>query len=127
MMKVVSHFTSRALIRRELLSCLSAAYGFMGEGTRGRRRLPPAVRRELHWCRALLPLCFRDAERPLSPVVPCVDASWWGAGVTEKSFSSFQVHRLSIFNERWRFSRDGEQQVAPGTRPSPRRASEPEP
>ncbi|CAK0864825.1 unnamed protein product, partial [Prorocentrum cordatum] len=113
MMKVVSHFTSRALIRRELLSCLGAVYGFMGDGGRERRRLTPAVRRELAWCRALLPLCFRDAGRPLSPVVSCVDASWWGAGVTEKTITSDQARRLSIFNERWRFSRDGEQQVAP--------------
>ncbi|CAK0822697.1 unnamed protein product, partial [Prorocentrum cordatum] len=113
MMKVISHFTSRALIRRELLSCLGAVYGFMGDGGRERRRLTPAVRRELAWCRALLPLCFRDAGRPLSPVVSCVDASWWGAGVTEKTITSDQARRLSIFNERWRFSRDGEQQVAP--------------
>ncbi|CAK0898656.1 unnamed protein product [Prorocentrum cordatum] len=113
MMKVISHFTSRALIRRELLSCLGAAYGFMGDGGRERRRLTPAVRRELTWCRALLPLCFRDAGRPLSPVVSCVDASWWGAGVTEKTITPDQARRLSIFNERWRFSRDGEQQVAP--------------
>ncbi|CAK0808579.1 unnamed protein product [Prorocentrum cordatum] len=69
--------------------------------------------RELTWCRALLPLCFRDAGRPLSPVVSCVDASWWGAGVTESTITSDQARRLSIFNERWRFSRDGEQQVAP--------------
>ncbi|CAK0903427.1 unnamed protein product, partial [Prorocentrum cordatum] len=113
MMKVISHFTSRALIRRELLSCLGAVYGFMGDGGRERRRLTPAVRRELTWRRALLPLCFRDAGRPLSPVVSCVDASWWGAGVTEKTITSDQARRLFIFNERWRFSRDGEQQVAP--------------
>ena len=63
MMKVISHFTSRALIRRELLSCLGAVYGFMGDGGRERRRLTPAVRRELTWCRSLLPLCFRGAGR----------------------------------------------------------------
>ncbi|CAK0889503.1 unnamed protein product, partial [Prorocentrum cordatum] len=113
MMKVMSHLTSRALIRRELLSCPGAVHGFMGDGGRERRRLTPAVKRELTWRRALLPLRFRDAGRPLSPVVSCVDASWWGAGVTEKTITSDQARRLSIFNERWRFSRDGEQQVAP--------------
>ncbi|CAK0843088.1 unnamed protein product [Prorocentrum cordatum] len=84
-MKGISHFTSRALIRRELLSCLSSVYAFVGEGTRERRRLPPAVSRELRRCRALLPLYYRDARRPLTPIVSC----------------------------RWRFSRDGEQQIAP--------------
>ncbi|CAK0827570.1 unnamed protein product, partial [Prorocentrum cordatum] len=39
----------------------------------------------------------------------------WCSGHTmmKKTITSDQARRLSIFNERWRFSRDGEQQVAP--------------
>ncbi|CAK0878600.1 unnamed protein product, partial [Prorocentrum cordatum] len=74
--RVISHYTSRGLIRRELLSALGAVYSFIR-------------------------------------VVSCVDASWWGVGITEKDFSHDQVVELSSFNERWRFGRDNEKSMPP--------------
>eukprot|EP00972_Heterocapsa_arctica_P085868 12654855-Heterocapsa_arctica.AAC.1 len=46
---LVSHFTCRALIRREPLACLSAVYAFSRIVGARRMRLWPSVRRELEW------------------------------------------------------------------------------
>ncbi|CAK0889881.1 unnamed protein product [Prorocentrum cordatum] len=83
--RVISHCTSRGLIRRELLSALGAVYSFIRVA----------------------------GHRPLSKVVSCVDASWWGVGITEKDFTRDQVVELSSFNERWRFGRDNEKSMPP--------------
>ena len=101
--RLVSHFTSRVLIRRELLAALSAVYAF-GHSMRGRRvRLWPAVLRELRWCRSLIPLCYRDLGAEWSSRVRMVDASWWGCGIVAHDFPVQTVRALGRQNERWRF------------------------
>ncbi|CAK0843265.1 unnamed protein product, partial [Prorocentrum cordatum] len=108
MVRIVSHITSRVLIRRELLSCLGAVYKF-GEVCHNRTaKLWPVVRRELRWARALLIFCSRDLGLPFDTTLTCLDASSWGFGVTQREVSEDSVKRLARYNERWRFSREAE-------------------
>ena len=51
---VVSHFTYRALLRRELLCCFSAAYAFIQSAGSHRCKLWPSVLRELQWASSLI-------------------------------------------------------------------------
>ena len=48
--RLVSHFTSRALIRRELLSVMGAVYVFSERYGSKPAELWPAAQRELMWC-----------------------------------------------------------------------------
>eukprot|EP00959_Pyramimonas_sp_CCMP1952_P282402 5902859-Pyramimonas_sp.AAC.1 len=71
----VSHFTSRALLRRELRSCLQASYSFIESSGHNTRVLWSSVKRELRWCAALIALDFRDVNAAWPPMVYCTDAS----------------------------------------------------
>ncbi|CAK0871377.1 unnamed protein product, partial [Prorocentrum cordatum] len=106
--RVVSHFTSRALIRRELLSCLNSLYAFSAQYGGRTARLWPSCLRELRWCASLVVFCFRDAGAAFDSRLTMVDASWWGVGVTQKTSSSAVALELSRYNERWRFSKTQE-------------------
>ncbi|CAK0816128.1 unnamed protein product [Prorocentrum cordatum] len=101
---VVSHFTSRALLRRELLSCLQASYSFIESSGHHTRVLWSSVKRELRWCAALITLAFRDANAAWSPMVYCADASWWGAGVVRGIRSVQEVQHVGHYTERLRYS-----------------------
>ena len=46
-------------------------------------------------------------------MVCCVDASWWGVGITEKEIGSSRTKALGSINERWRFSKEEEARVMP--------------
>eukprot|EP00959_Pyramimonas_sp_CCMP1952_P143608 3006461-Pyramimonas_sp.AAC.1 len=110
MVRIVSQFTSRVLIRRELLSRLGAVYKFE-EMFKGRFARPwSVVRRELRWARALPVFCRRNLGLPSGTALTCIDASSWGFGVAKKKVSMEAVKRLARFDERWSFSRDAEQQ-----------------
>ncbi|CAK0849158.1 unnamed protein product [Prorocentrum cordatum] len=106
--RVVSHFTSRALIWRELLSCLNSLYAFSAQYGGRTARLWPSCLRELRWCASLVVFCFRDAGAAFDSRLTMVDASWWGVGVTQKTSSSAVALELSRYNERWRFSKTQE-------------------
>ncbi|CAK0856156.1 unnamed protein product [Prorocentrum cordatum] len=106
--RVVSHFTSKALIRRELLSCLNSLYAFSAQYGGRTARLWPSCLRELRWCASLVVFCFRDAGAAFDSRLTMVDASWWGVGVTQKTSSSAVALELSRYNERWRFSKTQE-------------------
>ena len=62
--KITGHFTFRALIRRELLSCLSAVFAFEERHWNERTVLWDSVKTELIHCRDLLPLARRDLGAP---------------------------------------------------------------
>ncbi|CAK0844650.1 unnamed protein product [Prorocentrum cordatum] len=101
---VVSRFTSRALLRRELLSCLQASYYFIESSGHHARVLWSSVKRELRWCAALIALAFRDVNAAWSPMVYCTDASWWGAGVVRGIRSVQEVQHVGHYAERLRYS-----------------------
>eukprot|EP00959_Pyramimonas_sp_CCMP1952_P441301 9238613-Pyramimonas_sp.AAC.1 len=56
MERLLGHLVSCFMLRRELLSLLRASYTFAQETKLRRVPLWPSVRKELRWCRALLPL-----------------------------------------------------------------------
>ncbi|CAK0852914.1 unnamed protein product [Prorocentrum cordatum] len=101
---VVSHFTSRALLRRELLSCLQASYSSIESSGHHTRVLWSSVKRELRWCAALIALAFRDVNAAWPPMVYCTDASWWGAGVVRGIRSVQEVQHVGHYTERLRYS-----------------------
>ena len=108
---LVGMYTSRTLIRRELLSVCSATYAFAERYRLQRRRQPlwTNVRRELEMMSALIVLARRDLAAPYSDTVTCFDASWWGLGVMAKDVDRDTVHHLATYNnERWRFSKEEE-------------------
>lgn len=94
---------------------MAASYRFARE-MRGRRApLWPAVRRELRWAKGLCMMAFRNLSAPWHPEVIAVDASWWGGGAVSARLSPEQVRELGRYNERWRFSREDEERLAPRT------------
>ena len=76
---LVGHFTSRALLRRELLAVFGTAYKFIASHSSDSHRpvhLWESVRRELTWAVHLIHLAQRSLTAAWSPVVYCFDASW---------------------------------------------------
>ena len=72
--RLLGHITWAALVRREVLSILSACYKFADlEGT-SPVRLWPSVARELFWISSLLPLWFSDTQREWSSDLYATDA-----------------------------------------------------
>ena len=80
---IIGHFTFCALLRRELLACLSASYLFIQRAGEHRQVIWDAVVRELRWCIALLPFCERNLAAPWLGRTVATDASPWGRGVVE--------------------------------------------
>ncbi|CAK0830815.1 unnamed protein product, partial [Prorocentrum cordatum] len=91
--RVVSHFTSRGLIRREVLSALNSLCAFC-----------PV------W--SLVAFCFRGAGASFDSTLTMVDSSRWGGGVIQKKSSAPVARELSKHNERWRFSTHQESEVS---------------
>ena len=81
---LVGHFTSRALLRRELLSVFGAAYTFIGKHRHQNLKLWPSVIRELTWAAHLIHLSHRSLVAEWSSQAYCFDASWWGFGIVRK-------------------------------------------
>ena len=63
---IIGHFVSLGLLTRELLSLLSEVYSFIRTAGRSWVPIPGAVRRELRWTVALLPLSFVENTLPVS-------------------------------------------------------------
>ena len=110
---LVGQFTFRALLRRELLSCLGATYAFMDRYRKVSRPLWPSVRRELGWARGLIPLACRNLAAQWSTDLIAFDASHWGVGVVSTTIDESEARELGQYSERWRFSRREEMCYAP--------------
>ena len=72
---LISHFTCRALIRRELLACLSAVYAFSRVLGSRHVQLWPSVIYELKWACSLIMLASRDLSASWDMSVMAVGAS----------------------------------------------------
>ncbi|CAK0868103.1 unnamed protein product, partial [Prorocentrum cordatum] len=103
MERLLGHLVSCFLLRREMLSLLYASCTFAQETELRRVPLWPSVRKELRWCRALLPLVTADMSRPWFPLITSYDASPWGYGVCETSVSASQSGQIGRLNDRWRW------------------------
>ena len=106
--------TFAALVRRESLSVFSAVYAYMNDCGPRRARIWTAVRRELRWFAALVPLLGRQLDAEWSSRVYVTDASLWGRGVCVGNREPEKVAEAGRINERWRFRRDAEAEVALG-------------
>ncbi|CAK0817574.1 unnamed protein product, partial [Prorocentrum cordatum] len=112
--RLIGHLTYVLLLRREVLSLLSASYVFVSKCYARRVRLWPSVRRELTWMRALLPLVWADLRGAWAPGVMAVGASLTGLGAVERSADPRDVGRIGRVRERWRFKES--ELVAEGSR-----------
>ncbi|CAK0798854.1 unnamed protein product [Prorocentrum cordatum] len=101
--RLVGHFVSMALVKRETLCCLNAVYAFMAKHPEDSAPFWPSVVRELRWIQSLLPLLVHDLAKPFSSRVLACDASMWGKGVAHKSLSVGTIRDLSQYSERWRY------------------------
>ncbi|CAK0882535.1 unnamed protein product, partial [Prorocentrum cordatum] len=101
--RLIGHLTYVLLLRREVLSLLSASYVFVSKCYTRRVRLWHSVRRELTWMRALLPLVWADLRGAWAPSVTAADASLTGLGAVERSADPHDVGRIGRVRERWRF------------------------
>ncbi|CAK0886748.1 unnamed protein product [Prorocentrum cordatum] len=101
--RLIGHLTHVLLLRREVLSLLSASYVFVSKCYTRRVRLWPSVRRELTWMRALLPLAWADLRGAWAPSAMAVDASMTGLGAVGRSADPRDVGRVGRDRERWRF------------------------
>ena len=107
----VGNATFSGLVRRECLAVFSAVYAFSDRIGLGRATLWPAVRKEIRWFIALLPLLFRRLDTPWCDVVTCTDASLWGMGVVESVRDLETIAKAGRYNERWRFTRGEEERT----------------
>ena len=122
---LVGHFTSKALLRRELLAGLSAVYAFSGKCWASRSDRWPNARRELRWCSSFSFLAHRDLAADWAPSVSVLDASWWGRGVMQKRVTQDMCALVGQYSDRWRFGFGDEPLIiaraeALGDRPAPR-------
>lgn len=127
---VIGHFTFRALMRRELLACLSSCCAYIEAFGSQCGDLWDSVVRELTWCLSLLPLAFRDLAAPWCDRVTVTDASWWGCCILEKHAPLEEIRDAPRYCHRWRFRRDEELDEAwaaergePGSLDADRRSS----
>jgi len=111
---VIGSCTFAGLVRRESLSIFSSVYVYMNRLGERRGRLWPAVRRELRWFCALVPLLCRQLDAPWSEEVYVTDASLWGRGVCIGTREPSMVAQAGRVSERWRFKRDEEAELALG-------------
>ncbi|CAK0894510.1 unnamed protein product, partial [Prorocentrum cordatum] len=98
---LVSHFTTRALIRRELLCVFNAAYSFIEHAGDSAVPFWPSVKREFTWASHLIVLASRDLSAPWASEVSVVDASSWGMGACVQDLDHRVVADLGKLNERW--------------------------
>ena len=100
---VMGHLTFVWCIDRCFLGIGRACFDFISQGFKQRRRLWPAVLRELRWARDTLFFVQSPLRRPWSRDVQAIDASPWGAGVVAKQFDVDDVEFHGRYRERWRY------------------------
>ena len=110
---LVGHFTFRALVRRELMATLSAAYAFSQRGGRQRRRSWVPVIQELRVAASLIFLAHRHLSAPWCHEVLLFDASPWGGAAVAALIPPIVVKETGRSCDRWRFSRRQEFDVVP--------------
>ena len=101
---LVGHFTSLAMVRRELLCVLRAVYPFIQRKFPRPVRIWRTVRREIKWMLASLPLMSCNLYLEWSPEVVAVDASEWSGGACKAQIDPQLVAMAGRFSERWRFN-----------------------
>lgn len=104
---LITRFTFIALARRPALAVFDSGYRFIRSSYLERKKLPPQVRKELFWARALLPLLQKDLRAEWSEELTVVDASAWGGGVCVKPARLAAVQAARRTSERWRYRRTG--------------------
>jgi len=102
--RLVGHFTFCALLRREVLSILSASYAFAEKLGHRTAVLWDSVLRELKWASSILPLLSSDMWLPWSDQVHASDASTDGAGVCYTQAPEAWAARQGRIAEKWRYS-----------------------
>ena len=105
---IIGHLSFCFLLRREFLSILSAVYGFARKATGMRMTLWSAVRRELRWAVAVLPLAYRKLDARWHGRVVATDASPSGLGAVHCEKPLSEVSQHGRVNERWRYQRGQE-------------------
>ena len=110
MQVVIGHVSFCFLLRRELLSTLGAVYAFGRRAEGVKMVLWPAVRRELRWAVALLPLVYRRLDAGWHGRVMATDASPTGLGAVHGERPLDEVSRIGRINERWRYQRGEERE-----------------
>ena len=113
---LVGHFTSRALLRRELLSVFGTAYTFIARHRHTSVVLWLSVIRELTWGAHLIHLSQRSLAAAWSTTAHCFDASWWGLGLVKKCVPLDVVRDTARRCERWRFTRGQEDPCRAGSK-----------
>ena len=88
------------MVGRELLSVCRAVYVFAGREFTHRRRLWPAVRREVEWMQSCLLFMIPDLSVPWGSGVCAVDASEWGGGACYATVARELVSASGRFSER---------------------------
>ena len=106
--RLVGHYVSMGLLRRETLAAVSACYAFYQRYPYESQRLWPSVVRELRWMKSLIPLQYHCLRRPTCTRVLCCDASGWGKGVVHAQVDSQHIEDSMKYSEKWRFRYAGD-------------------
>ena len=101
--KLIGHLTYACILRREMLSLLSACYAFVEAFKTSAGKLWDSVDRELRWFASLLPLCFADSSRQWSSHVHCNDAPPAGYGVCASRCDPNIIASIGRTFEKWRY------------------------
>lgn len=101
--RLVGHFVSLGLLRRESLCCLSAVYAFQQKYDLVSCELWPSVLREVRWLKSLVPFLVHEYALPVRSMVLTCDASHWGKDAVHAHVSEPDIVEVCRYNERWRF------------------------
>ncbi|CAK0904200.1 unnamed protein product, partial [Prorocentrum cordatum] len=100
MSALLGHFTTRGLIRREVLSASQACFAFAQQFKSGRGQLWPSVRRELRWMASPVFVAARELGAPWCSRARVFDASEWGCGVMSKTIDTRDVQIIGSYSDR---------------------------
>ena len=98
--RLVGHYISMGLIRRECLAVVNSCYAFCQAHPDHTNPLWPSVMRELRWMRSLIPYMMHRLVRPIMDRVLAFDASEWGKGVVQCKASTADVNILVEVQDR---------------------------
>lgn len=101
--KLVGHFVSQGLLRRESLALLRAVYTFIHRKFKRSAGLWDSVLRELTWMKAILRILEVNIAREWSTKLWAFDASPWGEGITFSYRDVKEIHDIGKYSKRWRF------------------------
>jgi len=113
---IVGHVTVRAMLHRGLLSILKHVYSFIADSYHFRQKLWPSVIKELKCFRALMVLGIAELRSTWDGQPLMTDACLTGYAVCEGNLDYHEVREVAVFDERWRFKREGNERVAPRVR-----------